>query len=207
MSYLYKIISTKLPPYLYSLFPPLQGSHRYPSCFKALRCRTELFRSSFLPFTANEWNKLDSYINNSDFYEMFRKKLLAIIRPLGNSMYGISDSFGVKLINRLRLGFSHLREHNFRYNFADTVNPLCLCTLETENPESFFLRCKNNLSARTTLLNELNNISNAINSLNSTDLIRVILYGDNFDNVTNFTIMTATITFNKTTKRFEEALF
>ena len=27
MSYLYKIISTKLPPYLYELIPPLQRSH------------------------------------------------------------------------------------------------------------------------------------------------------------------------------------
>ena len=145
---------------------------------------------------------------NSDSYEMFRKKLLAFIRPVGNSMYGIYGPFGVKLINRLRLGFSHLREHKFRHNFADTVNPLCSCTLETENTEHFFLRCQNNLSARTTLMNELNNISNAINSLNSTDLIRVILYGDkNFDNVTNFKIITATIKFIKTTKRFEEARF
>ena len=144
---------------------------------------------------------------------MFRKKPLAFIRPVGNSMYGIYDPFGVKLINRLRLGFSHLREHKFRHTFTfsislDTVNPLCSYTLETENTEHFFLRCQNNLSARTTLMNELNNISNAINSLNSTDLIRVILYGDkNFDNVTYFKIITATIKFIKTTKRFEEALF
>ena len=53
-------------------------------------------------------------------------------------------------------------------------------------------------------MNELNNISNAmqynaINSLNSTDFIRVILYGGkNFDNVTNFKIITATIKFIKT---------
>ena len=108
-------------------------------------------------------------------------------------MYGIYDPFGVKLINRSRLSFSHLREHKFRHNFADTVNPLSSCTFETENTEHFFLRYQNNLSARKTLMNELNNISNAINSLNSTDLIRVILYGNkNFDNVTNFKITTAT---------------
>ena len=77
-------------------------------------------------------------------------------------MYGIYDPFGVKLINRLRLGFRDLREQKFRHNFADTVNSLCLCTLETENTEHFFLRCQNNLSARTILMNELNNISNAI---------------------------------------------
>ena len=188
---------------MYDLIPPLQRSHRYPGCFKTLRCRTKFFRNSFLPFTVNEWNKLGSDIKNSDSYEMFRKKLLAFIRPVRNSMYGIYDRFGVKLINRLRLGFSHLREHKFRHNFADTVNPLCSCTLETEN-----IHCQNNLPARTTLMNELNNISNAINSLNSTDLIRVIRYGDkNFDNVTNFKIIATTIKFIKTTKRFEEVLF
>ena len=57
-------------------------------------------------------------------------------------------------------------------------------------------------------MNELNNISNVINSLNSTDLIREILSGDkNFDNVTNFKIITINNKFIKTTKRFEEALF
>ena len=48
MSHLYKIILTKSPPYLNELIPPLQKSHRYPGCFKTLRCRTELFRNSFL---------------------------------------------------------------------------------------------------------------------------------------------------------------
>ena len=79
---------------------------------------------------------------------MFHKKLLAFIRPVGNSMYGIYEPFGVKLINRLRLGFSHLREHKFRHNFADTVNPLCPCTLETEKQ-----RFQNNFyAAKTTYL-------------------------------------------------------
>ena len=91
MSYLYKIISTKSPPYLYELIPLLQRSHRYPGCFKTLRCRTELFQKSFLPFTVNEWNKLNSDIKSSDSYATFRKKLLAFIRPVGNSMYFIYD--------------------------------------------------------------------------------------------------------------------
>ena len=119
-------------------------------------------------------------------------------------MYGIYDPFGVRLINRLRLGFSHLREHRFKHNSDDTLNPLCSCTLETEDTEYFFLRCQNNLSARTTLMSELNNI----NYLNSTDFIRVIRYEDKkFDNVSNFKIITATIKLVKTTKNFREALF
>ena len=56
MSYLYKIISTKLPPYLYELIPPLQRPHRYPGCFQTFRCRTTFFQNWFLPFTITEWN-------------------------------------------------------------------------------------------------------------------------------------------------------
>ena len=101
MYYLYNIISTKSAPYFYKIIPPLHRSHRYSGCFKTLCCRTELFRNSFLPFTVNDWNKLDSDIKNSESYTIFRKKLLAFIRPQGSSIYGIYDPFGVRLINRL----------------------------------------------------------------------------------------------------------
>ena len=129
MSYLYKIISTNLPPYLYELIPPLQRSHRYPGCFQTLRCRTTFFQNSFLPFTITEWNKLDSDIKNIDSHKMFCKKLLTFIRPLGSDTYGIY----FRLVNRFRLGLSHLRGHKFRYNFADSLNPLCSCSLEIED--------------------------------------------------------------------------
>ena len=108
MSYLYKIISTKLPSYLYELIPPLQRSYRYPGCFKTLHCRTTFFQNSVLVFTITEWNKLDSDIKNIDSHAMFRKKLLTFIRPLENDTYGIYDPLGVRLLNRLHLGFSHL---------------------------------------------------------------------------------------------------
>ena len=134
-----------------------------------MRWRTELFHNSFLSFTVNEWNKLDSNIKNSVSYAIFRKKPSVFIRPEENSIYGIYDSFRDKLINRLHLDFSHLRVHKFRHNFIDTVNLLRSCTFETENTEHFFLRCQNKLSARATLMNELNNMSNAMNYLNSTD--------------------------------------
>ena len=173
MSYFYKIIWTRLPPYLYDLIPSLQRSHRYPGCFQTLRCRTTFFQNSFLPFTITEWNKLDSDIKNIDSHAMFRKKLLTFIRPLENDTYGIYDPIDVRLLNRLRLGSSHLREHQFRHNFADTLNPLCSCSLETEDMEHYFLSCSNNISFPTTLMNDLNNINTEISSLNPNDFLRV----------------------------------
>ena len=87
MSYLYKIILTKSPSCFYELIPPLQRSHLYPDCLKILHSRTELFRNSFLPFSVNERNNLDPDIKKSDSYAIFRKKLLAFIRPVGNIRY------------------------------------------------------------------------------------------------------------------------
>ena len=205
---MHKIISTKLPPYLYELIPPLQRSHRYPSCFQTFRSGTTFFQNLFLPFAITEWNKLDSDIKNIDSHAVFRKKLLTFIRPLGNDTHGIYGPLGIRLLNRLRLGFSHLRGHRFRHNFADTLNPLCSCSLETEDTEHYFLRCQDNLSFRTTLMNDLNNINTAIASLNSNDLIRVILYCDeSLNKETNCKILTASIKFIKDIKPFEKSLF
>ena len=114
----------------------------------------------------------------------------------------------LRLLNRLRLGFSHFSEHKFRHNFADTLNLLCSCSLETEDTENYFLRCQNNISFRTTLMSDLNNINTAIASLNSNDFLRVILYGDkSFNKETNCKILTASIKFIKDTQRFEKSLF
>ena len=54
--------------------------------------------------------------------------------------------------------------------YADTLSPLCSCSLATEDIENYFLCCQN--------MNDLNNINNAISSFDSNDLLRVILYGD-----------------------------
>ena len=76
MSYFYKIISTKLPPYLHELIPPLQRSHQYPGWFQTFCYRTTFFQNSFLPFAITKWKKLDSDIKSIDSHSMFRKKLL-----------------------------------------------------------------------------------------------------------------------------------
>ena len=122
--------------------------------------------------------------------------LLNFIRPIGNSTHKIYDPLGIKLLTRLRLGFSHLSEHKFRHNFADSLNPLCFCSLETESTLHFFLCCQN----YTTLcraLTDLKNINDLIMFLNESDLLHVTLCGSkHFGNNMNINILTATIKFN-----------
>ena len=180
---MHKVLSTKLPTYLYELIPPIINSDRSPGCYSALYRRTDLFRNSFLAFSINEWNKLDPDIKNLDSHEMFRKKLLNFIRPSEKNIFNIYDPQGSKLLSRLRLGFSHLREHKFRHNSADTVN-------------------------RTALMNELNSINSGKIFLKPSALLEVILYGDKIlrDN-SNQQILAATINYIKNTQPFEQSLF
>ena len=101
--------------------PPILNSHCNDCCYRALYCNTNLFRNSFLPFSINRWNKLDPDIRNLDSHAIFRKKLLTFLKCLEKIIYNMYAPQGPKLLNRLRLGFSHLRERKFRHNFADPL--------------------------------------------------------------------------------------
>ena len=122
-----------------------------------------------------EWNKLRTKIPNSTFYEQFRNLLLSFIKPTCSTLFSIHHRVGVKLLARLRLSFSHLREHEFSYNFHDTLNPLCSCSLEPETT-SHYLLCRHNFSsARSALMNDLNLIDPSISQLNATALANILL--------------------------------
>ena len=120
------------------MLSPLQRSQRNQGFFQPLLCRTEIFKNSFLPFTIIEWNKLDPEIRRIDSYVGFRKKLLSFIKPTENKTFSIYDPLGIKLLNRLRVDFSHLNEHKFRHNFADNLNPLFSCSLKLRPRLTFF---------------------------------------------------------------------
>ena len=93
-----------------------------------------------------------------------------------NKTFSIYDPLGIKLLNRLRVDFSHLNEHKFRHNFVDTLNPLCSCSLETESTAHFFLCCRYFNNICITIMNELNDIYNSITSRQPNELLRLILY-------------------------------
>ena len=81
----------------------------------------EYFRNSFFPSTVIEWNKLDNNIRNSESVSAFKKQILKFIRPSPNSTFNVHNPHGIKLLTRLRVGLSHLREHKFRHNFQDSL--------------------------------------------------------------------------------------
>ena len=108
---------------MYEIIPPFINSFINPNLFPSFTCRTEYFKSSFSPSVINDWNKFDSKTRNSTSYLNFINPLINFIRPLEKKIFNIHDEVGVKLLTRLRLGFSRFPEHEFRHNFANTLNP------------------------------------------------------------------------------------
>ena len=113
---MFKIINEEAPKYLLDLIPKIQQTivTRY-SNIPLFFCRTESFKYSFFPSTLKDWFNLNDYIRNSESISIFKKRLLSIIRLSQSNIYNLFDPIGLKLLTRVRLGFSHLNEHKFRH--------------------------------------------------------------------------------------------
>ena len=151
---MYKIMNDKVPAYLKNLIPKRTltvstRGNRLPT----FHCRTDCFRNSFFPSTLNDWFNLDVEIRNSESLAIFKTKLVSFIRPVSSNVYNIFDHVGLKLLTRLRLGFSHLNEHRFRHNFQDCINPLCSCSLDIEDTSHYLLHCHHFVQHRIDLMN------------------------------------------------------
>ena len=85
--YLYKIVSTNQPAYLYGLIPPFQRSSRNKGCIYEPFCRNVPFKNSFLLDAIKKWKMFDPEIRNAERYASFRKMLLNFIKSMGNSTY------------------------------------------------------------------------------------------------------------------------
>ena len=112
------------------------------------------------------------------------------------------------MLTKLRLGFSHLREHKFRHGFKDTSNPPRSCSTEAETTINHFLCCHFNNSNQATILNDLDNIPIFLSTVSDNSLISLLLYGDDKLNDTkNQEKLMSTIRFIKDPQSFDEQIF
>ena len=124
------------------------------------------------------------------------------LRKYANCRYVLSEVF-----TRLRLELSHFREHKFKYNFQNCLNPLCSRDSSIELTSHFLLHCPIFNDKRHTLPSTLNKIDCKI--LESTDsyLTQTFLYDcTSFDTETDTLVLNATNDFILSTERLEEPL-
>ena len=212
MVFFYKIVNKLAPQYLYDYLPTqnvVSANLRSRPPIRPLAFRTERYRNSFFPFCISQWNKLDSHIRNLPSISSFKQAITNFLKPKPSLIFGVQNIQGVVYLNRLRVGFSHLREHKFRHGFLDTLDPFCNCrTNSIETTEHFLLHCSNFINERHILFDNLRNLNICIFPLSSFHICKLLIYGDpKFSNELNRDIIISTIEFICSSDRFSGTLF
>ena len=105
--------------------------------------RTDRYDNSFYPYSIKAWKNLENEAKLKHSVQSFKKHLNDFIQPPGHSLYGVSDKYGIKLLTKIRVTFSDLRDHRFNHNF-NCEYPICSCSMEDESSEHFFLHAVSN---------------------------------------------------------------
>ena len=131
---------------------------------------------------------------------------MSFIRPVQTNIYNIFNLNGLTF--RVRLGLNHLNEYRFRHNFEDCLNPLCSCSLETEDTSHYILHCHHFSHHRVVLMNSVKSICDNFDSMSDNVKKDLLLYGDSrFDENKKTIILKATIDYIKNTGRFSGSPF
>ena len=171
--------------------------------------RTERYQSSFFPYCISQWNVLDSNIRNLPTISTFKSAIFKFIRPKLSSVFNVRHHQGAIFLTRLRIGFSHLREHKFRHNFLVTTDPFCTCrTNSIETTEHYLLRCSNFSTYRSVLFNDLYSLNLCILPLNASTLSMILLYGaPDIEDDRNRIVLETVIKYILSTSTFSGSLF
>ena len=90
---------------------PSRDNYLFADNVALFNIKHNVYRNSCFPSTIIDWNNLDSNLCNSKNVGIFKSSILKLINNCCNLK-------GIRLMTRLRLEFSHLREHRFKYNPA-----------------------------------------------------------------------------------------
>ena len=188
--------------YLFQLVPSQSNKYfaRNLENIPQLRRKHDFFKNSFLLSTIKEWNNL--FKSN-----LFKSNILKFIRPKPNNVYYCHNPKGIRLLTRLRLGLSHLREHKFKHSFQDCLNPLCFCGNEIETSTHYLLHCPIYTNERMTLLSKIKSITCIILEFSDAVVTKNLLFGVNTLSDSSITlILNSTIDYNISSKRFDDSI-
>ena len=203
----YKIKNGLAPSYLSEHIPEHNEtniSFRHRNA-RAPFSRTERYANSFFPYCIENWNTLVDSVKLLPSVTCFKKHLNSFIRPNGNSYYGIRDKSGLKILTKIRVEFSDLRDHRYNHNF-NCVSPVCPCGIEDETTVHYFLCCPRYQIQRDILLSKVSELSGSDMSVLPKDhLNHILMYGSNiYNGMCNKLLIEQSIIFIKSSGRFKK---
>ena len=175
-------------------------SLRSDGVFERSYVETQRSDNTFFLYCIREWNELHVSIRTVTTLSQFKNELIKCIRPPKRSTVKIDDILGIKLITRISLGFSHLREHGHHHNFP--VSPICSCGTEPETTERFLLRWQRFCQIRSDMLDNACELPRQILIYYLPKLLtKLILY--TFNDRSNQLILLGAMTFIRLPEHFK----
>ena len=144
--------------------------------------RTNRYENSLFPYTIKAWKELDEEVKWKPSIQSFNKSLFDFKRPLGYPLFGTCDKFGIRLLTKIIVEFSDLRDHRFNHAF-NCESPICAWGIDTETSVHFFLRYPRYPLLRAILLSKISNIiHNDVSVFPDEHLFHILIYGSNVYN-------------------------
>ena len=103
-------------------------------------------------------------LRNSKSISVFKEKILNFIPPSPNFFFDHQNPKGIKIITRLRLVQSHLREHKFKHSFI-------------ESSIDFFLHFPFFINGRRTLVASIRSLDSTLQDCNDYSPRQTLLFG------------------------------
>ena len=131
-----------------------------------------------------------------------KSDITSLCRPPSRDIFGVHDPSGLHYIFQLRLNLSPLREHKWRYNFADTTSNICRCKEDKEDTRHYFFSCSLFKNQREILLTSVKEILQKYSLDSQHKEVEIYLYGHHsISRIDNKNIILATIKYIKDTNR------
>ena len=144
--------------------------------------RTKKHDNCFFPYCIKNWNSLADSVKLLPSVTRFKKHLDMFIRPEGKSFYGTRDKFGMKILTKISVEFSDLRDHRYNHNL-NCQNPMCSCGLAKETSVHYFLYCSRYIAQRLHFLSKISEvIGSDVSVLPKEQLCHILMYGSNVFN-------------------------
>ena len=112
---------------------------RNVDCIPLIKIKHNFFKNTFFPSAIIEWNKLDLAIRNAESVGILKSNVLKFFKTTPRGFFNCYNHKEIRLMTRLCLGLSRLREHKFNHNFQNYINPLCSCAMDIKSTSHFFL--------------------------------------------------------------------
>ncbi len=175
---IHKVIHNEFPDYLLNDLPYMTGGNtrlerQYK--FNAMKFNHSYYRDSIIPKSTSEWNDLPNSIRTitdlKAFKWSFKKEYSRTPSPL--LKYG--ERLSQMSHTRIRLNFSNLNSHLYRYNLVDLPN--CEHCNIPETAKHYFFECNQYLAFRLEMFDAIRNILTS-NNLNVRINEKLLLYGN-----------------------------